>query len=105
MWHRLLERLDDTLLLMALSLVFGIIRTLVQPSARTLRFYLAMFVVSVPVGTIAGQLAMEAGFSDSGCFVATAVSSLLAQDIVTAILKNNHLISRALEQLVDKFTK
>ena len=105
MWHRLLDRLDDTLLLMAVSLIFALIRTVVQPSARSVRFYLSAFLVSIPVGTLAGQLARDWGFTDTGCFLATAIASLLAQDLVTAVLKNSNLIDLAIKRLVDKWSK
>ena len=105
MWHRLMERLDDTLLLAGVALVFCLIRTVVVPSTRSVGFYLSMFLVSTPIGTLAGQFAQDAGFTDTGTFVATALASLLAQDIVRAILKNTDLIDAAIKRFVDKFTK
>ena len=104
MWDRLVGQADDTVLLAGIALVFCVIRTVLQPTARSVRSYLAMFFVSVPVGMLAGRIASDAGLSDSACFTATAIASLLAQDICVAILKNNGLIQRALENLVDTWT-
>ena len=105
MWSRLAERIDDLLLLMSISLMFGIVRTVMQPAARTVRFCLAMFFVSVPVGTLAGRIAQDAGFSDSACFAVTAAASLMAQEIVGALIDNNHLVSEIIESLVKKLMK
>ena len=103
MWQRLMERLDDTLLLAAIALVFCLIRTVVVPSTRTVKYYLGMFIVSIPVGTLAGQFAHESGFTDTGALMATALASLLAQDIVTAVLRNSVVVDRAIKRIVDKW--
>ena len=105
MWNRLTEAFSDTLLLAAISLIFCVVKTVVQPSARTLKSYLAAFCVSVPVGILTGYLAQDFGLSDAGVFTATAGASIMAQEIVRTFIKSDGLIQRALENLIDKYTK
>ena len=105
MWNRLIERIDDAMLLAGTALVFCLIRTVVVPSTRTVRYYLGMFLVSIPVGTLAGQLAQEMDFTDTGVLMATALASLLAQDIVTALLKNSGLVEKTINGFVDRWIR
>ena len=105
MWGRLVERANDMMVFAVCALVFGIAKTVVSPGQRGLRNYLTTIFVSVPVGTLAGMMALEQPLGDSTCIAIASVASVLADKIVISILAREGLIGRALDNLVDKFTK
>ncbi len=105
MFERLLAQLDDLAIFAAVAMIFGIIKTVLRPQQRAVSSYFTVLVVSVPVGILAGALALEMGAGDYVSLAFASVGSLAAETICNLVLDNRALISRALENLVDKFTK
>lgn len=105
MWPRLVEKANDMMVFAVIALVFGIAKTVVSPGQRGLRNYLTTIFVSVPVGTLAGMIALDYQLGDSTCIAVASVASVLADKIVISVLNREGLVGRALDNLVDKYTK
>ncbi len=61
---------------------FSIIATLTSKRACHVSAYLLSLAVSVPIGTLAGALVSQHGWTGSEVYFVVAIASLLAQDIV-----------------------
>jgi putative effector of murein hydrolase LrgA (UPF0299 family) len=109
MWHRITEGIADILVLVAVSLTAGIMRTLVSPTNRTLKDYLITFFFSVPVGVVAGNIMVEYGAGDWLAITAASVAALLGRDLIVAIVTQKAYLGKAFQRasdnLIDKFTK
>lgn len=97
--------MNELLIFAVIAVIFGIIKTILQPSARTLKTYLTVMLVSVPVGMISGGLALEYSLGDYTALALASIASLMAEGIVRAFIDNKAIISKALNNLVDKYTK
>lgn len=109
MIHRLADQIGDIIVFAGAALIFGIVRLLLLAGDQSVKVYLASLIVSVPVGTLTGALCLEMGVADIASMTAASVTSLLAHDILSGIMKNREflgsLLKRAAENLTDRWTK
>jgi hypothetical protein len=109
MLHRILEQMGDLILFAMISLVFGVIKVFAAPSVDCWKCNIGTILISVVIGTISGALALESGFGDYTAITVSSLCSLLSRDILAAILNNRKnigmLVRRAMQNLVDKYTR
>ena len=107
--QRIAEIIPELIAYAVVALVFGIIRILLVPELRGFKNIVTVFVICIPVASLAGWTCMYYGVPDPLCFVACATTSLLSEKIIQAILNNSdyfvNLFKRAGENLTDKWTK
>lgn len=63
----------------------GIVRTIYRPRARHLTAYVISIFISVPIGVLAGNVAIELGLSDNTAKGFAVVAGILAHDIIESI--------------------
>lgn len=109
MLGRLLDQANDLIAFAVLGLFFGLLRVWAMPGVQSVFTYLASVGASVPVGTIVGALCLEHGYGDITSISFASLSSLVAHDLITAIVRNKEflgsLLKRAAENITDKLTK
>lgn len=109
MFHRLLDQIQDILMMAIAALIFGILKVLMMPNGQPVKVYISSLVASVPVGTLAGALCLELGVPDIASISCASLASVLAHDLLYGIMKNTDtiggLLKRASENLIDKWTK
>lgn len=109
MFQRMVAQGWDLLILVVVSLLFGIVKLASMSEKIGVRAALASIFISVAVGTLVGAVAMQLGWVDYIALMCSSLSSLLARDIVVGILSNKSflggLLRRGAENLTDKITK
>lgn len=109
MFERLFEQLPDLILLFFVSVICGLMESIIMPEKRGIRHWLALFIVSAPIGVLAGGIAMELHAPDFVTLAITGCSAILARDGLHAMILNKgavfQMLKRGLDQLIDKFTK
>lgn len=108
----ILERLSanaaDLGVFAAVAVFITTIKWVMSPVRESLRNLFINTIVSVPVGVLAGGLAMELGYQAFGAMTTTATVTFLAREVLAGIQKEKTvqvIIEKGTENLVDKFTK
>ena len=70
---------------LSLAAIFGAVNALVRPAKPSPWLYFIEFVLSVTVATLVGFISVDMGLGNSLSFSLTAISALLARDILTLI--------------------
>ncbi len=102
MLEKLIEFAEEVQVYTFWSALFGMVRTLVIPHRRNIATYLTTLLLSVPLGILAGTIAVEYGV---GFYTSVGISSftaLIAEDIIFLIIKKRREIA---EKLVSKLTE
>lgn len=68
------------------SFFFATLHAMFSPDKRGIFGYLLTFFVSVPIGTLCGMLAQEAGLESYLIYMCVSIASLIAEDVVRFIL-------------------
>lgn len=109
MFERLMTQLPDLAILFFVSVVGGLMESIIMPEKRGIRHWLVLFIVSAPIGVICGGIAMETKLPDFVVLAITGCSAILSRDGLHALLMNKGAIfsklNRAVDNLIDKFTK
>lgn len=105
MWERLTTDLPNILVFTLWAMLFGVIRTIINPVRRSVRSFLTTFLVSVPVGTLLGAVALEHGLGDYTALAGASIGSLIAHDMVLVLLNHRKYVDRAINNLIDKWTR
>jgi hypothetical protein len=106
---RLFAHWQDLALFSTISLVFGFIKVIINPEpVGLIKSGIAIF-ISVFIGTLAGAICLQSGWGDYTAISVTSFASLIARDIVMAIIRNGSYIGdwikTAVENLINKYTK
>lgn len=108
LWDRVTTHIHDIVLFASVAFFFGLIKIFTATYSMPLKYNLITLFVSVFVGTMAGEIAIEAGTADFISLGCTSVASLLSREIVAGILNKQFLADlakQAATNLVDKTTK
>jgi hypothetical protein len=108
LWERVLANINDLVLFAAVAFFFGLIKILTAANKMNLRYNLITLFVSVVVGTMAGQIALETGSADFISLGVASLASLLSREIIGGILNKQFiadLAKQAATNVVDKVTK
>lgn len=105
---RLFEKSGEFMVMAGVALLMGLMKILTMPK-QPLKVYMASLMASVLVGTLSGVLALEFNLGDITSMAIASLTSLLAHDLILAVLNNKgfigSLLKRAAENLTDKVTK
>jgi ABC-type antimicrobial peptide transport system permease subunit len=104
------ETLDNILNYSLIGAIFGVIKAALSNYRRRLIRYVLTAAISVPVAVIAGFIAQDFFSSSQGVvFAITAVSALLAENLIVAILVWGDSLERnpkqAIKDLKNMFNK
>jgi hypothetical protein len=80
-----LKPISDAVGLIFFAFFGGIIRTVYRPRARNVTAYALSIFISVPIGVLAGNVAIEFGLSDNTAKGFAVVAGILAHDIIESI--------------------
>lgn len=69
-----------------LASVFGVVNALIRPPKESVWFYVVEYVISVSVATLVGFITSDLGFNTAMSFSLTAISALLARDMLSLII-------------------
>lgn len=108
MMDRLVANIHDLMIFSGVAFVFGLIKISMAKDPMPVKYHLLTLVLSVLVGTLAGEVALEAGFKDFVALAVTSIGSLLSRDIIAAVINKTFLADlakRAAENIVDKTTR
>lgn len=109
MLHRLFDQIGDLLVFAAVSLAWGLVKISLGPNDGGIWSILVAIFLAVFVGTLTGAIVLQAGYGDYAALTASSLASLSARDAVVGMVRNKDylagLFKRALENLVDKFTR
>ena len=86
----------------SLASAFGVVNSLIRPAKDSIWFYLIEFVISVTVATLTGFIATDLGFSKALSYSFTAISALLARDMLTLIIGFGDYVTGHKETLFSK---
>lgn len=88
-----------------LSIVFGLVGTILNPKNRTLWAYGISLFTAIIIGIFAGYYLQDIGVKDSVAYSAVAIISIVAKDLVEfVILTVSHLNTKS-SQIVDLIIK
>lgn len=103
------HHLETVMPVAVIAALFGILRAIAAPHPKSWKSMVAGVVIAVPVGTLAGMLALESGFKTYAALTITSIVALLGRDLVEGIMDNRgflvDLIKRGLTNITDKVTK
>lgn len=89
----------------AISFVFSLIRTLLGPHKKNpIRYFISAF-VAVPVGVIAGYVSMDYGLGQGITFAFVAISALLSENIVTALINFGTELQKDPSEAINKLKR
>lgn len=71
---------------LVVAAIFGIVNALIRPAKTSIGLYLIEFTISVTTATLVGFIMMDLGASKSLSYLSTAISAILARDILTLIV-------------------
>lgn len=80
-----LKPLGDILGLIFFAFFGGIVRTIYRPRARHISAYVTSIIISIPIGVLAGNFALEFGLSDTASKGFAVVAGILAHDIIESV--------------------
>ena len=69
-----------------LASVFGVVNALIRPPKESVWFYIVEYIISVSVATLVGFITSDLGFNTAMSFSLTAISALLARDMLSLII-------------------
>lgn len=107
-WERVVSHTHDIVLFASVAFFFGLIKILTATSKMNLKYNLITLFVSVIVGTMAGEIAIETGSADFVSLGVTSLASLLSREIIAGILNKQFLADlakQAATNVIDKVTK
>ena len=86
---------------------FSLMKVLLVPELRPFKRAMSSMFVGWPTGILSGLLAIEWGAGEYTAITIACLISLLSENLILAVLNSDFssLVSRALENLVDKWTK
>lgn len=107
------EGLEKILSYISWSAVFALIYATLSPGCKTFLSYLTAFLVSIPMGTLAGMIASQYALTGGVVYAIVSVTALLSQDLVKFVLsaigflQDNRLtiFKAGLDWLTGKFGK
>lgn len=101
----LLKPITDAVGLIFFAFFGGIIRTIYRPSSRKISSYFVSVIISVPVGVLAGNIAIEYGLTDNTSKAAAVVAGIVAHDIIENIFWAVDKVKSKRDSLVDAAIK
>lgn len=104
------EKISDTTIILTIFVaIFSFIKIILVPQLRTVKKALASFFVGWPSGILAGLIALEYGAGQYSAIAVGCLFTLVAEHLIVSIIDNgsniNALVMRALNNLVDRWTK
>lgn len=109
MFERLAAMGSDLAVLFFVSIVCGLMESVIMPDKRGIQHWLILFLVSSPIAVICGGIAMEMKLPDFVVLAITGCSAILARDGLQALILNKGAVlaklNRAADNLIDRFTK
>jgi hypothetical protein len=76
---------------------------------RTFKIVMLDFLIAIPVGALAGFLALEMGLKPALSCVIASMFSLISGNLIVSIVNSKinfgELFKRAMENIIDKYTK
>ena len=109
MLSRLISQWHDLAIFAFLALTFGFVKTVLAPEPTDIKTSLVSTFVAVFFGTLSGALCLQLGYNDYTAIGACSFASLVARDVVVAVLKHRHeignLLKMGVENLINKFTR
>ncbi len=108
LWDRVLSHTHDLALFASVAFLFGLIKIFTSTHIMPLRHNIITLFVSVVIGTLAGEIAIEYGSADFISLGITSVASLLSREIIAGIMNKQFLADlakQAATNVVDKVTK
>lgn len=103
MWERIFSQWPDLLMLGFVSVVAGLMESVIMAEKRKPRYWLILFTVSMPVAVIAGGIAMESGIPDFITLAITAATAVLARDGLQAFLENKGAVILFVKDTIKNF--
>ena len=88
-----------------LSIVFGLIGTVLNPRNRTLWAYLVSLFTAIALGVFVGYYLSDSGVKDSYAYVIVAVVSVVAKDLIEFLILTTSHINQKSSQIVDLIIK
>lgn len=88
--------------LLALASIFGMVNALIRPAKSSLWLYLVEFIVSVVVATFVGIESIYLGLGSATSFSLTAISALLARDMLSLVVGFGGYVVERKETLFSK---
>ena len=87
---------------LSLAAIFGVLNLLIRPVRASPWLSFVEFIISVSVATLVGIISLDLGFSNAMGFSLTAVSALLARDMLTTIVGFGGYVTSNKETLFGK---